>query len=111
VLDVLAAGAAAVASRNGTALWKTSYIVNPAWYEDRDLALPARVADAYVAELQRMRGDGDAATARRWRVLDGEALTCLLTRSGFADKFHVNSWVTGHINAALLRLLTTCQTQ
>ena len=105
VLDVLAAGAEAVARRNGTALWKTSYIVNPAWFEDRELALPAPVVDAYAAELRRMRGGSDAAMAQRWGVLDGEALTCLLTRSGFTDKFHVKSWVTGHINAALLRLL------
>ena len=42
------------------------------------------------------------------RLLDGQALTCLLTRSGFEDKFHVKNWVTGNINAALLQLLVTC---
>ncbi len=105
--EVLAAGAAAVAPRHGTALWKTSYIVNPAWFEDRQLELPAAVADVYGMELMRMRHSGDAecALAGRWRVLEGQLLTCLLPRSGFEDKFHVKSWVTGNINVALLRML------
>lgn len=106
--QVVAAGAAAVAPRHGSAIWKTSYIVNPAWFEDRNLEQPVPVPGLYETELQRMRSSGnagDTAVARRWDVLDGEALTCLLPRSGFEDKFHVKNWVTGNINVALLRLL------
>jgi hypothetical protein len=108
VREVVAAGAAAVAPRQGTAVWKTSYIVNPAWFEDRHLDLPVTTRDLYATELVRMAGSGDAAEAelaRRWSLLDAEALTCLLTRSGFEDKFHVKNWVTGNINVVLLQLL------
>ena len=85
-----------------------SDLVNPAWFEDRQLELPAAVADVYDVELMRMRQSGDAeecALAGRWRVLQGQLLTCLLPRSGFEDKFHVKSWVTGNINVALLHML------
>ncbi len=106
--QVLAAGAAAVAPRHGNAIWKTSYIVNPAWFEDRQLEQPALVPGLYETELKQLRSSGnasDGAVARRWDMLDGEALTCLLTRSGFEDRFHVKNWVTGNINVELLRLL------
>ncbi len=109
--EVLAAGAAAVAPRGGSAIWKASYIVNPATLEDRNEALPDESLDLFMSELARMRSStdaGEAATARRWGVLDGAALTCLLTRNGFVDKFHVKNWVTGNVNAALLRLLMHC---
>jgi hypothetical protein len=111
VRQVVAAGSAAVAPRGGRALWKASYTVNPAYFEDRNLELPEVSLDLYVRELARLRRSpdaDDAAMARRWGVLDGQALTCLLTRSGFEDKFHVKNWVTGNINAALLQLLVTC---
>ena len=111
VHEVLAAGAAAVAPRHGLALWKSSYIVNPAWYEDRQLQQPALAADVYVQQLLRMRGSSDAAhvaLAQRWGLLDGGVLTCMLPRSGFEDKFHVKNWVTSNVNVALLRLLMAC---
>ena len=115
VREVLAAGAVAVATRQGTAVWKTSYIVNPAWFEDRHLDLPVTTQDLYATELMRMAGSGDAAEAelaRRWSLLDAEALTCLLTRNGFEDKFHVKNWVTGNINVAvLLSLMRTTKTK
>jgi hypothetical protein len=111
VREVLAAGAAAVAPRGGTAIWKASYTVNPAFFEDRNLELPENSLDLYMSELARMRSSADSnesATAQRWGVLDGAALTCLLTRSGFEDRFHVKNWVTGNVNVALLRLLMRC---
>jgi hypothetical protein len=92
-------------------MWKTSYIVNPAWFEDRNLDQPVSDLDLYTQELARMRGSSDskeAALAMRWGLFDANALTCLLTRQGFEDKFHVKNWVTGNINAALLQLLMTC---
>ena len=91
-------------------MWKSSYIVNPAWFKDRQLELPAAVADVYGVEVMRMRHSGDAeecALVGRWHLLEGQLLTCLLPRcrSGFEDKFHVKNWVTCNINVALLRML------
>ena len=96
-------------------MWKSSYIINPAWYEDRQLEQAAVVADAYVTALLHAHGSGDpvqVAIAQRWGVLDGQALTCNLPRSGFEDKFHVKNWVTGNINVAvLLSLMRTTKTK
>ncbi len=110
--EALAAGAAAVAPRRGTAIWKASYAVNPAYFEDRNMELPPSSMDLYMSELARMRSSAhadEAAVARRWDVLDGAALTCLLTRNGFVDRFHVKNWVTGNVNVALLQMLMRCE--